>query len=292
MFCPVGYRSAAELWTEFLRFRLEALNDSAVASYNDPKFVAGLTRGSPLDICEHVFLVALSTVGIHLASPSGDIVRVHVRYSDSLPCLFLTLGTYAAAWQEPAESFSTDNTISINFLENGRFKSWDHEVKDGESWAKTYKEFSHLLADRHHEPFYGLFHHTLPCHFLRHSYVIAADVPAWAVESSLSIEVAPILENYAGWAICLDDATYNGEWQEYLTGRKQFYQKHEDSVTIAARGRPKMINAQAAFEAMDFAKGDLSWEQVSRKIERETGEKPSPKALRNWRDAHEAKKST
>lgn len=289
MFCPVGYRSAAELWIEFLQHRLESANDAAVESYNRPRFVPSLTRGSPLDICEHIFLRALSDVGIHLASPAGDIARVHVLLNDDQPSLFSTFGTYGAAWETAANSLSPDDPILLKFLTNGRFKSWEHGRADGNSWVKEYKEFAVVIEEDDHGPYFGLFHHTLPCHFLRHSYVIATEVPAWADETSQCPDVAPLLKNYAGWSICLDEATYAGEWQEYLSGRKQFYQKDKEGSTVAVRGRPKMIAAQAAFKAMDFEKGDLSWEQVARKIERETGVKPSPKALRNWRDAHQAK---
>ena len=55
MFCPVGYRSVAELWKEFLDVRLESIYTMTVAGYNRPNFSAGFTRGSPLDICEYFF---------------------------------------------------------------------------------------------------------------------------------------------------------------------------------------------------------------------------------------------
>lgn len=57
-------------------------------TYLHPDIDPFVVRGPPLDICEQVFLYSLSGAGPCGASLGGDVVRLHVEYSDGEPKLF------------------------------------------------------------------------------------------------------------------------------------------------------------------------------------------------------------
>lgn len=286
MFCPVGYRPAIELWHEFVSIRLEGINDLAVKGYNEPSFVAAFSRGSPIDICEHIFLASLAAVCIHVTSPSGDVMRVHIRMADSEPNLFSNTGLFTASLYDAASALGTLSHSGLGFLENARFKAWNYEAHENGELARHYVKSAELDDDAKRDQMLKLHHHSLLHHILRNSYVIADTIPDWALKTSVAVNVAPLLNHFAGWAICVDEATYLGEWQEYLSGRKQVYSAMQIQKSNKGAGRPRLDAARAAFAAMDFEKGALSWEALARKIERETGDKPSPKSLRTWRKIH------
>ena len=286
MFSPAGYHPAAALWIEYLEHRLEAFYESTALHYRKPKFMAGVVRGSPLDICEQTFLKTLATLGFYLASPKGEVVRVYTLMRDEHEHLLTVLGPYSSAWRTTAMLAENDKSDSEAKDLPYWFQRWPHEFSDNNAWAEKYKPGREIYMSPGYSPYNLLKHHTLPFHFERHSYVISAKVPEFAVSSSLSADVKPILDHFTGWAICLDDATYQGEWMEYLHRRKELFPDDEEEASVSTQGRPRMKEAYAAFEAMGFDKRELSWEQVGRKIEQVCGDKPSPKTLRNWREEH------
>lgn len=269
-----------------MEHRLESSYASTTLHYRKPDFLAGVVRGSPLDICEHYFLKTLATVGFHLASPSGDVVRVHALLRDEHYNLLSVTGPYDSAWHAVQMQIEAEKSDDEGLELPSWFQSWPHEMVENDAWAETYEQDRTFRKSRAYSPFNDLKHHTLPFHFERHSYLVSSRVPTFALKSSLSRDVAPILKHYVGWAICLDDATYRGEWSAYLHREKELFLNDEGDDIVAIKGRPPLKAVKAAFEAMGFDKGDLSWAQVSAKIERETGHAPSAKALRNWRDDH------
>jgi hypothetical protein len=287
MFSPAGYHPAAALWIEFLEHRLESSYVTTALHYRKTTFLAGVVRGSPLDICEHYFLKTLANVGFHLASPSGEVVKVHVLLRDEHAHLLSVADPYDSAWYaaqmmvEEEENKSSDAQILPSW-----FTSWPHEMEENNAWADTYELDRKFTLSLARSPYNDLRHHTFPLHFERHSYLISSTVPDFALASSLSQDVGPILVHFAGWSICLDDATYKGEWSEYLHGKKKLFPDKDGDDNAASIGRPRLQRAHAAFEAMSFDKGELSWAQLIAKIDKMTGERPSAKALRNWRDLH------
>lgn len=137
--------------------------------------------------------------------------------------------------------------------------------------------------------------HTLLHHIQRRSFTLMTSPPFWARDTVSSPYVAPVLEHFAGWALCIDEAAYNERWPEYLAGNVQFYpsESDDDADASASRvGRPPMTAARAAFAEMNYEKGELSWEQIGRQIEQKTGQKPSAKALRTWRADAEGESDT
>lgn len=284
MFCPIGYRSAAELWIEYRKRRLPAVYVSAAKAYSDLMTTFSLLRGSPLDICEFLFLNSLSSVGFYLASPSGNIARVFIVFDDERPSIFTVLTPHASAYNSAAAQLDSAFQTSVKSLAGHQFGPWDHEVAEQGSWVNNYPTFTEEEFEINLTDGFLIQHHTLPKYFIRPSYLIASHIAPWASDHANDAEIQPIIEHYAGWSICIDEATYQGEWQDYLSGRKQIFTTAEMIETTAKRGRPRLDSAYAAFSAMGFDKGKLSWAQLRTKIRRETGEAPSDKTLRNWRD--------
>lgn len=284
MFCPVGYRSAAELWHEYQDRRLRAVYVSAANAYKDHVNTFSHLRGSPLDICEFLFLTSLSEVGFYLASPKGNINRVFVTFANQRPSIFSVLTPLGSSYNFTAASLDKAYQTAVAIFKGSNFSSWQYDVSEQDSWTKTYPILSD--EDYNSENFDGfpIRHHTLPNHFIRPSYLIANQVPPWAGDQAKNAEIQPILEHYAGWSICIDEVTYQGKWQEYLSGQKPSLANDAAIEKTARPGRPRLEKAYSVFASMGFDKGELSWAQLRAKIRRDTGEEPSDKALRNWRD--------
>ena len=284
MFCPVGYRSAAEIWHEFRKKRLPAVYESASQAYLDHQTNFSLLRGSPLDICEFIFLNSLCEVGFYLSSPLGNIVRVFVSFEDERQSIFSVLTPHDSAYNYAAAGLENVYDASAKKIEGNEYSSWKYEVAERDSWSKNYpiltkEEFEANLVDGFLIQF-----HTLPRFFIRSAYMIANHLPPWAIDYANNLEIFPIIEHYAGWSICIDEATFQGEWKEYLSGRKPIILDNAATERVAKAGRPRLEKAYSAFASMGFDKGELSWAQLRAKILRVTGEEPSDKALRNWRD--------
>lgn len=284
MFCPVGYRSAAELWHEYQIQRLKSVYMSATEAYQKHKEKFSYLRGSPLDICEFLFLSSLCEVGVCLASPRGDVSRVFIRLADGEHSLFSVLSPMRAASFAAAVPLDKACKDAINLFGQHSFSSWKHSVEERDSWINAYPQLSDAEYDEYDFDANRIWHHTLPCHFLRDSFLIADTVPLWVSERAGDTVIKPILDHYEGWSICISEETYSVKWQDYLTGKKAIFANSVVTEEKVKRGRPKLENARSAFAAMAFDKGHLSWAQVRAKILRETGERPSDKALRNWRD--------
>ncbi|PLS23624.1 hypothetical protein C0U40_05850 [Amylibacter cionae] len=214
-------------------------------------------------------------------------MKLFIKMADGKPSLFSTTGMYSALLCDAALEFEAPNTKPIGFTKQSRFKVWEGDARDNEALSRFYPRYNELEDYAKRDPMLGLYHHTLFHHVIRNTYIVADTIPSWAKKTSMAVEVAPILKSYSGWSICLDEQTYQNEWQEYLLGRKQVYSALEVERKPKGVGRPKMEAARSAFEAMGFERGKLTWEQLARKLERETGEKPSHKAMRNWQEEHQ-----
>lgn len=284
MFCPVGFRSAAELWDEFLTRRFESIYNETTQGYHRPDYQAFFTRGSPIDVCEHVFLKSLSNVGVHISSPTGDVLKLHVRMQDAKPNLFSSARIYESALWAAGVKIEGEHKPSYDLLENANFKEWHAEASEHSKLSESYPLATDVDELTKRNLGWGTPHHSLLHHIQRETFTIFEATPLWAGKTASSAHVKPLLNNYAGWAICLDEVTYADTWPDYLAGRVSFYPSDDTDGSASQLGRPRMAAAHAAFAAIDFDKGDLTWLQLADRIERETGERPSPKAFRNWRD--------
>lgn len=170
------------------------------------------------------------------------------------------------------------------------FEEWQGEHSDRNAWAIAYRDLEHLDSAGVHGHLSLLKHHTLPNHFTRHAYLISKTIQQWAEVSANSNNIRPVLENFGGWALCVDEHTYDMDWPACQLPKDQAQSLSLDAESVVTRGRPRMEKAWVAFKAMGFEKGVESWEQIAQRIERDTGEKPSHKSLRNWRNEYLGRK--
>ena len=285
MFCPLGYQSVAELWDIFRKKRLAMTYMSATRHYHAVEFDAGSVRGSPLDICEHTFLKSLSMMGLFLASPQGQVIKLHAPMSEGEKSLFSVLHYSASSYNAAAASIETGSKELVKQVAGPFYQSWEEEIIRPTWWRERYPLIDALSKANFEEQLPIMFH-CLPFCFERWGYTVVRKLPPWAGIYGAANKIEKIVENFGGWAICLSDPAVK-EWQPFLDG-KPAYPDAQSAVSLGDKsGRPSKLGAAYSFfERMGFDKGTLSWAQLRAKISRETGDSPSDKTLRNWRDAH------
>lgn len=93
------------------------------------------------------------------------------------------------------------------------------------------------------------------------------------------------VERFEGWALCVKDED-EASIPTYILDRFELPESLLAESNLSSKGgRPPLSKAKAKFEELGYEKGSKSWEQIARMLERQTGEKPSPKTLRDWRKA-------
>lgn len=286
MFCPVGYRSAAELWPEFRTRLLEAVYLSALQTYDDRTILPTIVRGSPLDICEHLFLRSMAEIGVHLASPRGEVVRIHVDCFDHLPNLFSRIPPYRAGLATALAFLNSSDPDFESKFTGDEYKDWDMLDEAPDVWSKQYGDFEERKRLHTIENSFGLVFNSIPNFVLRPSFVIAETAPPWADDAKCNT-IRPILESFGGWAVCITSDEYETVWQKYLAGERGNLDHMTVSEDKKKTGRPGLDAAKAAFEAIGCEKGNASWEQIARRLESATGQKPTAKTLRRWREAYQ-----
>ena len=165
------------------------------------------------------------------------------------------------------------------------FEFWD--VLDGSQdiWAQKYGDVNERAAKWDPDEDYGLKFHTLLKYLQRSAFVVASVLRPWACDGGDNA-VKPLLGDFAGWSICLDEATVEGQWQDFLNGKRNGEIEFATSASSGARGRPRLERAHAAFMEMGAVKGVSSWPQIARKLKEETGEEPNVRTLRRWREEY------
>ena len=98
------------------------------------------------------------------------------------------------------------------------------------------------------------------------------------IDENFVLTTAERVRPFQGWSLCLERKRAPRNAQECL----ELASIHIDRATAKKLGRPRMEKAFTAFAAMGFEKGNLSWVQLQDRIEKQTGERPSPKTFRDW----------
>lgn len=135
MFCPPGYTTLAELWDRFQKERLQSFYISATRHYDQPDFTTAFVRGSPLDICEHVFLKSVADIGICLASMDGRIFKFYAPLEDGRPALFSEVPPGISTDHVVFAKEETGNTMEIDKIAGGKFSAWDGTYSEPELWG-------------------------------------------------------------------------------------------------------------------------------------------------------------
>ncbi|WP_149778406.1 hypothetical protein [Roseovarius litoreus] len=100
---------------------------------------------------------------------------------------------------------------------------------------------------------------------------------------------AEMISHFQGWAFCISEED-DAQMLEYIIKSYELPPELLDKVTSENTpdrkgrtiGRPPLEKAKAAFAEMGFKKGNRSWEELARHLERKTGQKPAPKTMRSW----------
>jgi hypothetical protein len=100
---------------------------------------------------------------------------------------------------------------------------------------------------------------------------------------------AETISQFEGWALCISEEDER-HISAYITERYrlpvELLEEQSDENKAGGKrgqmGRPPMLKAKAAYAKMNFDRGELSREQLARRLESLTGEKPSPRTTRDW----------
>lgn len=93
--------------------------------------------------------------------------------------------------------------------------------------------------------------------------------------------IAEGIRPFEGWSLCLEEESVPSTIEDCL----EIAKVSNERKTNASRGRPPLELARKAWESMGFEKGELTWRQVQDLIERQSGQRPKPKTLRDWTEA-------
>ncbi|CUK17338.1 hypothetical protein RUE5091_04105 [Ruegeria denitrificans] len=101
------------------------------------------------------------------------------------------------------------------------------------------------------------------------------------IDPGYVLPIAERVRSFEGWSLCVVEDDIPKTAQDCLS----LVEFNREKRLTSKRGRPSLEKARAAFAAMGNNKGSLSWTQVQNRLENQTGQRPSPKTLRDWRDA-------
>lgn len=245
MFCPPNYDNFVRVFVgfdEWLRFFVEKS-----INYGDPFALAGKDRRTLNKTASNfrmrMFRIYLSTCeNLTICSTDGTILEVEAM----------------TILESPHDYWSTDW-----FPDYLKISDYEFFFIERETGIITLKHWRDDLSE-----------------------VMKAGVrDDWIVLQHLS----QILSKFEGWAVCVtkeEADTMQAFIVRYLrlpaTVWIEVDGESGSTQGVKRIGRPPLAKARAEFEKMGFEKGNMSWEQISRYLERETGEKPSPKTLRTW----------
>ncbi len=99
---------------------------------------------------------------------------------------------------------------------------------------------------------------------------------------------AEIISKFEGWAFCISEED-EAKIPEFIAIRLKLPKEIFSSAMAGDMeqgnqkvGRPSLDKARAEFARMKYDKGNRSWTQLANHLERTTGERPSPKTMRDW----------
>lgn len=288
MFCPEGYVSVAELWAQYRQKRLKDFYRTCSAHYAEPDFSGLFVRGSPLDICEHIFLKSASLCGLCLSAPDGRIMKIQISGIDSRASLCSVLSVQGSRWSWAAHEVEADAKANDSTLEMPGFHPWHGEPEDDELWSNTYPIFDLNAAGVWRRVEKHLKFHCLPLCFERPTYTVVRSLPPWSRDIRIKGDLLQFVENFGGWAICMSVAAVEA-WQTYLRGKGIYADQLQFELHDNSKGRPKLqTNARRDFELTFPGGRDVVWKSVPDRIKSLTGNSYSVSTIqRALRDTEE-----
>ena len=245
MFCPPGYTPASDLWDRFLKKRKHDITSAAIRHYHSSDFQPKIVRGSPLDICEHVFLKLLSACGPYLAAPDGRTMKLAAPQLNDVSILFVVAEYRYSATFLFQGSQTKDSSESVRKIAGPNFKVFDGPLNGLAWWRDRYpiKAIGKLKSIGGVQPIDTF--HCLPLFFERERFQIVEQLPAWASGNDLLNDNDVIVRKFSGWSICLSK---NGV-RAFMDGLETKFLISENVVSKPvdrSKGRPPKVAAALA----------------------------------------------
>jgi len=223
MFCPPEYIPALRLWDQYVLDHFAFVYDHATRHYASSGFQAWASRGSPVDICEHLFTSALTSAGVSLASPQGQVVDFYTQYVDHFSNLFQKVYPFEAAAEFAAIELWDEDQYQLYRVEGQFFTPWSAEKSDNEAFQKMYPLLSEGQKLSSHWPYGTTRFHSLPMFYERDSFRVVSNPPSWAADVSAEYFGRRLCEEFGGWAICLSKQVFLDSWQDHVAASLEEY---------------------------------------------------------------------
>jgi hypothetical protein len=245
VFCPKGYVSASKASVNFDEWGRFLIQQSIL--HDDP---LKLSEMDQLDISRYCMNFSYSHIGIFLGQCEslsicgfdGTLLNI-----DDLYFLANADDMWRAEWFPDDLKF---NELRHLFIDTGKF------VVTAEHWSHL---FSKIWKENNYED--------------------------WAHLQNISNTI----KKFEGWAVCIseEDEDRSASFLAAFLGLPSRILEDALSNGVAydkrqGPGRAGLRKAKAAYAEMGNNRGDLSREQMARKLESLTGEKPSAKTMRDW----------
>lgn len=251
------------LWQMFCERRLHSVYETTAGIYHEPEFKQDVSRGSPLDICEYLFLKSISLCQLSVSSPEGKTMKISTTLMDGQMSTLSILPPVFA--------------IAAVALEEGR-KEGEAESRKwgGPLFSRAKFEDPKFLVQRYAAPTAGEYEqsfsfHSLPIFFLRPHFTVADHLPAWAKRFGDPAEGELLIDHFAGWSLVLSDEAME-EWRPYLDGKSPLENEWLMVSAPTNTGRPRERDAAAAAFMKIYPNGTaLSWKEVLRELELREG---------------------
>lgn len=237
MFSPEGYISLARLWDSYRKERLANFYVRTAQTYANRELDPQSPRGSPLDICEHIFLKSITMCGLHIAAPDQRIMSLHTTLTDDHPSACSVLPVSTSAWRWAAHKLDVEASDAEPYF-SPQFVPWHGTDNDMEFWTEAYPEMSLKELASESNRLEKLRYHCLPLCFERPSFTIAKKRPPWSFDLKHSGDIDVILDSFAGWSLCMS-LKNAASWQPYLKGRGVYPDEVSFSTSQNAVGRPQ-----------------------------------------------------
>lgn len=271
MFAPEGYTPLAELWETYREARLQAVRKTSVAHYSKPDFKQEVTRGSPLDICEYMFLKSISLCSLSVASHDGQVMKFSTVLKDGTNSILTVLPPVFALWATTAEKVEQRTEKETTKWGGNLFQSADLEQEN--FYADRYPSEPKNELEQFH------LHHSLPICFYRRHFIIADKLPTWAQASSKdTAEWDWAIKYFAGWSLVLSDTALE-TWRPFLEGKSPI--ETDLIVSSSGPGRPrKRETAVEAFLQIYPSGTQDPWKEILRQIKLRGGVDASVETLK------------
>lgn len=273
MFCPAGYTTLAELWTEFFAKYRVPLTRFAMEKYGQSDFKLGDTFGSPDDYCEDVFLSTLLEVPVFAAQADGRLMRIETASDAGRSNLFAKMSPLESflAARNPAEA--GEDGFWLRRMGSDHFRAWDGTAQTLGDWKVQFGGSDGAVSKT------ACFH-TLPFAFERARYLVPDAPPPWICDVLDEHYLPRMIAAFKGCSLCVEDKGA-GKWREQVLRSPNLPQLGDLSWRVpSSKGRPNKTEAILKAYRHSYPAGHSApWKEVCRVLETKTGLKFSVKTL-------------